>query len=299
MFFTKGKLFSENLFFFANAMIGVEVGTDLDQVSVKGFRNICNLWRAGDSNYFLKNMSHFDIIKKAFSNVIENIKYNSPVVSIDYSDKVNNKILLKDVNNKEYTCDYCIITVPVSQLKKLNFTPKLNEKYYDVFNKLKLDNCGKIILKFKKCLWPKDSSWLLIPGLVNVYWSCTQGKNTEMNIITGMTSGVSCRVLNKLYKEDKEAFIDRILNEFKEGLGLKENLKDLLEDYIFFDWADMKYIEGGYTYPIVNEGDIRETLRESVEGKIFFAGEATAEWGHIGTIHGAIESGFRVADKFN
>jgi lysine-specific histone demethylase 1B len=302
--FLKINNINEDVYFLANAMIGVEAGTDLDHVSVKGYNNLCKAWTAGESNYFLTNTSHFVIITRAYQNVLSNIIYNHQVKKIEYtnSDADDEKIIIDD--NLKF--DFCIITIPTSQVHKIKFTPELPEKHRIAVSRLKLDNCAKIILKFKEAFWPSDSSWILIPGLVNVYWSTTQGKESKMNIITGMTSGENCRILNDLYKTDKNRFIEQILEEIEKGFLLTiGHLKNNLIDFIWFDWADEKFIEGGYTYPIINEGNIRFDLRESVDknNRIFFAGEATAENGHHSTIHGAMESGIRAADqilnKFN
>jgi monoamine oxidase len=128
----------------------------------------------------------------------------------------------------------------------------------------------------------------------------TLGKNSNNFILTGFTTGKECETLNKLHKEDREKFIDRILTELADGIKLDKNyLMDNFEDFVFFNLGDVPFIRGGYTYPLVNERDERSVLRQSINDKIFFAGEATAEFGHIATIHRAIESGYRVAESIN
>jgi polyamine oxidase len=294
--FLKIKNVSQDSFFLANAMMGVESGSDLDHISVKGYNEYYKNFRAGGENFFLTNMSHYDILAKAFNKILLNINFNSQVTRINYSD--NQKILVSDKNDVTYECDFCVITVPVSQIPKINFTPNLPENFTNALNTLKLDSCAKVILKFKKSFWPKDSSWILIPGLINVYWSATQGKDSMCHLLTGMTSGENCRILNKLYKKDKKEFIDIILTDLSKGFNLKKNeLFELFEDFVWFDWSDVEFIEGGYTYAMVNEGDCRSVLRTFVNNRLLFAGEATASFGYFGTINGAIESGLRAADQ--
>jgi monoamine oxidase len=296
---------SEDVYPLANAMLAVEAGTDIDHISVYGFNKVCRDWLSGISNYFLKNCSHVDIIRKAFSSALEKVVFNTQVVNVNYPENKNNdfsqsKIKVSTSDDKIFECDILIITVPIMILKNLNFEPKLPAEHQKAIETLKMDNVGKLLLKFKKCLWPDDCSYLIIPGLINCYWSPTLGKSSNNFILTGFTAGKECRTLNKLHKEDKDKFIDRILTELADGIKLDKNyLMDNFEDFIFFDWCDMPFIRGGYTYPIVNERDERSVLRQSLNDKIFFAGEATAEFGHIGTIHGAIESGYRVAESIN
>ena len=289
---------SEDVYFLANAMLGVEAGTDLDKLSLKGFQDLCKEWRSGVSNFLITNMSHVDVITREFSNVLENIRYNTAIVKVDYSNK--QKIILQDRSDNLYECDVCIITIPINCLKKLFFVPSLPGNFNTAIDELKMDSVAKIILKFKERIWPSDASLVLIPGLINVYWPTGQGKNSSCKMLTGLVSGESCRILNGLYKEDKEKFLERVLNELNEGLKLNSReIYEKFDDVLWFNWTEMEFIGGGYTYSAVNEGNIRNTLRGNVDERLFFAGEATAENGHFGTIHGAIESGFRVADGIN
>ena len=67
----------------------------------------------------------------------------------------------------------------------------------------------------------------------------------------------------------------------------------LVESY-FHDWANDPFTRGAYSYLPVNGLEAQQALSHPVDNKLFFAGEATAV-GHIGTVHGAIQSGQRAA----
>lgn len=287
---------SKSVYYFANAMIGTEAGTDLDNISIKGFCDLCKIWKSGVDNYLLTNMAHVDVLTKAYSDVLQCIRYNTNITKVDYSE--SNLITLTDDSGNLYQCENVVITIPVTQLRKLSFTPTLPVRVDSAISALKMDSAAKVILKFKDCFWPKDTAWILIEGAVNVYWPTVQGKNSQMNIITGMAAGENCRALNKLYKSDRDQFIDLVLKELEQGLRLDEGvLKNSIEDFVWWDWTDVPFIEGAYTYSAVGEKQERSILRESIENRIFFAGEATADFGHFGTMHGALESGIRAAEQ--
>lgn len=62
------------------------------------------------------------------------------------------------------------------------------------------------------------------------------------------------------------------------------------------NWAEEPYIYGGYTHPSISAHGARATLAEGLDGKLFFAGEAT----HAGVnpcMQGAIETGLRAAEE--
>jgi monoamine oxidase len=62
-----------------------------------------------------------------------------------------------------------------------------------------------------------------------------------------------------------------------------------------YDWQHDPLSLGAYTYLGVNGSDAPARLSESLEDRLYFAGEATSFEGHWGTVHGAFGSGVRAA----
>jgi monoamine oxidase len=76
------------------------------------------------------------------------------------------------------------------------------------------------------------------------------------------------------------------------------SLRDLLgedpgvpEACFFHDWQNDPWSRGGYSYVKVNGMKAQEVLAAPVEDTLYFAGEAVAPSGHVGTVYGAIASG--------
>ena len=66
-------------------------------------------------------------------------------------------------------------------------------------------------------------------------------------------------------------------------------------DVFVANWSREPFTRGAYTYDRSPRGPaLRERLAQPEDHLLFFAGEAT-EWRHYGTVHGALESGRRVA----
>src|SRR5690606_10335562 len=64
------------------------------------------------------------------------------------------------------------------------------------------------------------------------------------------------------------------------------------------DWTKVNYIGGGQSYPLAGgTNEDRVELAAPVDGKVFFAGEATDFTGEFGTISEAIKSGARAAEE--
>jgi monoamine oxidase len=69
-------------------------------------------------------------------------------------------------------------------------------------------------------------------------------------------------------------------------------------DHFIMNWADLPYIRGAYSYPKPGMApETRGLLKEPVQNKIYFAGEAAHDGGHHGTVHGAMESALSAVTK--
>jgi hypothetical protein len=64
-------------------------------------------------------------------------------------------------------------------------------------------------------------------------------------------------------------------------------------------WASDPFTHGSYSFPAVGSTPTDyENIAENVNGRLFFAGEATEPY-HWGTVHGAYLSGIRAADEID
>ena len=63
------------------------------------------------------------------------------------------------------------------------------------------------------------------------------------------------------------------------------------------DWSADPFARGAYSYVRVGGAGAGEALARPVDGTLFFAGEHTAALGHHATVHGAIASGRRAAER--
>lgn len=129
-------------------------------------------------NLILLNMSNFDILEKAFSKIIPQIKYSSPVAEINYiktAGEISDKpaISAVDANGIKYTANYLILTVPISQLKNntIHFNPELPSQKQDAIKKMSLGRGGKLHLKFKKRFWPANTRNIILQSKISFLWN--------------------------------------------------------------------------------------------------------------------------------
>jgi monoamine oxidase len=93
---------------------------------------------------------------------------------------------------------------------------------------------------------------------------------------------------------------ERILTHAVESLAAllghpADMLLGQLESWRMVDWQREPYTRGGYgAFPVGSE-DVPRALAQPVQGTLFFAGEATDNAWHTGTVHGALATGQRAA----
>ena len=93
----------------------------------------------------------------------------------------------------------------------------------------------------------------------------------------------------------ENAAIQELLTELS-TLYPNGNVQSLFSgEFLYKNWANEPYIGGSYSYPSINSAGQRENLASSISNKLFFAGEATNYNGHLATVHGAMETGYRAA----
>ena len=89
--------------------------------------------------------------------------------------------------------------------------------------------------------------------------------------------------------------VSAALGSLKKIFGVSErSLRDALARSYIHNWNTDPFSRGGYAYLPVDGLRAQQALARPIQNTLFFAGEATSV-GHIGTVHGAIESGQRAA----
>lgn len=63
------------------------------------------------------------------------------------------------------------------------------------------------------------------------------------------------------------------------------------------NWQSDPLSRGAYSYVAVGGSDVQREFAAPLKNTLFFAGEATNFEGHHGTVHGAIQSGYRAAEE--
>ena len=245
------------------------------------------------SEYKFKNSTWFDFFDKFIvPNISDKIDYNCPVTEIDYS---GNKIKVKSLNGDVYEAEKVLVTVPLKILQNnyINFNPSLSNEKLDALNQVEMPDGLKVFIEFSERFYPDI---LMIDNLLDAmmnsnhtYYNAAFGKDSDKNIFALFTVGEPASRYTSL--ETDEAIFNKVMSELDEifdGKASKYYVK-----YVIQNWSQEPFIQGSYSH--YDNYDAMNILREPINEKIYFAGEALSSESQS-TVHGAGESAYSVAE---
>lgn len=193
-------------------------------------------------------------------------------------------------DGRTFAGERVIITLPTGVLGSIAFDPPLPDEKVVAIRDLAMGPGMKIVYVFEKPVLPEGVAALYSRHNPPMWWSPTFGQlNAKQHAITAFATGDWARQLAQLGEEGM------VLS----GLGtLRKELGDTIPDPIAVhvqNWTDDPFAGG--VYSVVSPGALpcRADLAAPTDGKLYWAGEATALGGHAATVHGAYLSGQRAA----
>jgi monoamine oxidase len=114
-------------------------------------------------------------------------------------------------------------------------------------------------------------------------------------VITGWMAGSAA---DRALTQRPTEWLDRALRTLARALRTDETtLAGELEAWHAHNWSADPFARGAYSYLRTGGTDDRREWSEPVEDTLYFAGEAVNGEGHAGTVHGAMATGERAAER--
>ena len=274
-----------------DAHIAAEYGVSPHNLSVEAFLRQERLKTHRQlTRYRLQEDSMYAAVLSAYGDLGQ-VNFNSEVEAIDYSgEKI--ALTLKKADEPIYV-DKVILTVPVAMLPRITFTPNLPQDKQDALENIKMSGCTKIFVRFREKFWDESFGTLYLSRLSP--FRLLVPHPTE-SILIFYAYGDSDESL-KVSTNDTGKIIDRQVNSiFGDSVAARR-----LEMRIF-SWTpgaggEEEFIPGAYSYTLPGASGARSVLAAPLQNKLYFAGEATHTKGHAATVHGAMETGYKVASE--
>lgn len=197
-------------------------------------------------------------------------------------------------NRGTFRGERAIVTFPLGVLREgtVAFSPELPDRKLKAIQNLQMGTLNKIALRFGERFWPAEPHFL---GYLD------DNPHRAMNLLNlhpyigepalvAFTRGEYARSLEQLSTAD---VVDQVMADLR---GMFGSIGDPTSA-TFTKWHDDPFARGSYSH-VPPGGSIAdyEELAQPVADRLFFAGEATTRR-YPGTVHGALLSGEREADR--
>lgn len=202
----------------------------------------------------------------------------------------------------EFDAPRAVITLPLPLLapdaaSAVRFSPGLHEKR-EALAHLAMGEVVKIVLVFDAPFWRG------IDGLddllflhdftqpVSTWWTA---QPLDRPVLTGWSGGPH---VHRLAGARGGVLIDVALASLSAALGMRpRDAAARLQTWFTHDWRNDAMAGGAYSYVAAGGADAPRQLAEPLANTLFFAGEATCSNGYNATMEGAVQSGWRAADR--
>jgi monoamine oxidase len=212
------------------------------------------------------------------------------------------RVEVKTEDGRTFEGDAAVVTLPLGVLKlgRVVFEPALVHKR-EAIQEMRFGNVAKLNFIFRRRWWTEqdeggkkletDFGFMhAFKEAIPTWWSNSRGP-----VLVGWAAGPKGEAMLDLSAHElRKKGIETIARVFSRRV---EVIDEELAAFEFYDWRADVDIGGAYSYLPVNGLDLPKELAAPVEGTLFFAGEATAMDAQMGTVSGAIESGFRVVKE--
>jgi monoamine oxidase len=199
-----------------------------------------------------------------------------------------------------------VITVPLGVLQTpagepghIAFEPELSMKER-ALSGLVSGPVIKLVLRFRSAFWDqveggryREAMFFHLDGQpFRTIWTSLPGRSP---LLVAWVGGPRVSQLNAA--GDVEHLTQQALQSLEAVFGDHWDVRDELESAHYHDWQRDPFARGAYSYVGVGGGTARAELAASVDGTLFFAGEATDTEGEAATVTGALQSGERAAHE--
>ncbi len=268
-----------------DAWLGNEYGTSTDQLGAASLAASENAWSSGNENFTLSS-SYEDALLTTFAGAAAIARTGTVVVGIEWD---ANGVRVQTAEGTEERGDAVVITVPLTVLKRGDIAMELPSDRLDAIQTIGMGPGMKVLLKFKNEFFGAGVGSIYGGPKVAEYWATAEGRGITP-VLTAFVMGHDAVALRA-----SSDLVGDILADL--DLLYAGGASAAFDDAVIVDWTEEPFIGGAYSFPSPGSAAARELLAAPLDGRVFFAGEATHTAGHFATVHGAIETGLRAVDE--
>ena len=194
-----------------------------------------------------------------------------------------------------FSGDQAIVTLPLGVLKSgdVQFLPGLPSAMQSAVETLQMGTLNKVYLRFPSAFWPTQLDWLQHLPANDGEWTnwLSLARHVNQPVLMAFNAAAFGTAIEAWSDaEIVDAGMARLRTLFGNGIPNPT-------DFQITRWNSDPFTRGSYSFMTVgSHPDMRDALAGNINGKVFFAGEATSRE-YASTVHGAYLSGLRAAGE--
>jgi monoamine oxidase len=219
----------------------------------------------------------------------DRLRLKTEVVAVSQRGATVRVALKNGRTQSQMTCDYLVLALPATILRRIPFTPSLPARQHEAFGALKYGRATKSLLQFSRRFWraagrPRAFGTALPIGAL---WEGNEEQRGRAGIMTLLAGGAASAATQAIVARDGAAGLARALDWLGDGAAELVAARQIV-------WENDPFARGGYAFfDPAFDPDLRQWLARPA-GRLVFAGEHTSiRW--QGYMNGAVESGRRAA----
>jgi monoamine oxidase len=211
--------------------------------------------------------------------------------------------MAREATSEEIVASGVVLTVPLPMLRRLVAGPgserlePVPAAWLDALPCLHMGAAHRVVLGFERRWWvagENDGPSFVHGGGESfpVWWTALPSRAP---VITGWSGGPRGALMAGKGEDSLvRAALESLASVFGRDVG---KLRSQLRVAYTHDWSADPLAGGAYSYGGVGAIEARAVLVRPVEATLYLAGEAVAEEGRNATVHGALASGYRAAER--
>jgi monoamine oxidase len=219
----------------------------------------------------------------------DRVHLNTELVAVSHRGRSVRASIRNGRTQSAITCDYLLMTLPASVVRRIPITPGLPPLQHDAMARLKYGRATKTLLQFSRRFWrvPGRARAFGSPLAFGAVWEGNEEQRGRSGILALLAGGGASDATQAIVAKDGMASLAAELDWLGSNRGEIVASRQAV-------WESDPWSRGGYAYFDPGFDPALRAWLARPAGRLFFAGEHTSvRW--QGYMNGAIESGRRAA----
>ena len=217
--------------------------------------------------------------------IAEHIVYGTQVTSIDYRDQI---VRVTDATGAVREARKVLVTVPLKLLQRrdIDFQPAFSDERLDVIDGATVWSGLKAFFEFAEAFYPatialgdSDTS-----DGQRIFYDAAYGQESDVNILGLFSVGAQAERYQTLSSDELAADVLNELDLAFDGAASRGYLRHIVQN-----WNDEPFARAAYLADDDSPATTR-ALAESIDGRLYFAGDAYTSFDDWSSVHAAARS---------